>query len=60
MQLEISIYEEIKDMSPSEETAYFNAQAEEAKEKYNFRVVNLPCWFILDFLHQRKTTPQSL
>jgi len=34
-----NIYEEIKDMSPSEETAYFNAQAEEAKEKYNFRVV---------------------
>jgi hypothetical protein len=33
------IYEEIKDMSPSEETAYFNAQGEEAKEKYNFRVV---------------------
>ena len=33
------IYEEIKDMTPSEETAYFNAVAEEAKKKYNFRVV---------------------
>jgi len=32
------ICEEIKNMSPSEETAYFNAKAEEAKEKYNFRV----------------------
>ena len=33
------IYEEIKNMTPSEETAYFNAIAEEAKEKYNFLVV---------------------
>ena len=33
------IYEEIKDMTPSEETAYFNALAEEARKKYNFRVV---------------------
>ena len=33
------IYEEIKDMTPSEETAYFNAIAEEARKKYNFRVV---------------------
>jgi len=33
------IYEKIKDMSPSERTAYFNAKAEEAKEKYNFHVV---------------------
>ena len=33
------IYEEIKKMSSSEETAYFNAIAEEARIKYNFRVV---------------------
>ena len=33
------IYEEIKNMSPSEETSYFNTIAEEAKRKYNFRVV---------------------
>ena len=33
------IYEEIKDMTSSEETAYFNAIAEEARKKYNFRVV---------------------
>jgi len=33
------IYEEIKNMSPSEETSHFNAIAEEAKRKYNFRVV---------------------
>ena len=33
------IYEEIKDMTPSEETAYFNAIAEKARKKYNFRVV---------------------
>jgi hypothetical protein len=33
------IYDEIKDMTPSEETAYFNALAEEARTKYNFRVI---------------------
>ncbi|MCL2834365.1 MAG: hypothetical protein FWD78_14435 [Treponema sp.] len=33
------IYEEIKDMSPSEEINYFNAIAEEAKRKYNFTVI---------------------
>ena len=33
------IYEEIKDMTPDEETAYFNAIAEEARKKHNFRVV---------------------
>jgi len=33
------IYDEIKDMSSSEETAYFNAIAEEARKRYNFRVV---------------------
>jgi hypothetical protein len=33
------IYEEIKDMKPVEETAYFNVLAEEAKTKYNFRVI---------------------
>jgi len=33
------IYEEIKDMTSSEETAYFNAIAEEARKKYNFRVI---------------------
>jgi len=33
------IYDEIKDMSSSERTAYFNAIAKEARDKYNFRVV---------------------
>ena len=33
------IYEEIKDMTSSERTAYFNAIAEEAKRKYNFHVI---------------------
>jgi len=33
------IYEEIKDMTSGERTAYFNAIAEEARKKYNFRVV---------------------
>ncbi|MDR2542181.1 MAG: hypothetical protein LBC80_01850 [Treponema sp.] len=33
------IYEEIKNMSTNEETAYFNAIAEEARKRYNFRVV---------------------
>ena len=33
------IYDEIKDMSSSERTAYFNAIAKEAGEKHNFRVV---------------------
>jgi cell division protein FtsB len=34
-----AIYEEIKDMTSKERTAYFNAIAEEAREKHNFRVV---------------------
>jgi len=33
------IYEEIKDMSSSERTTYFNVIAEEAKRKYNFHVI---------------------
>ncbi|MDR0321331.1 MAG: hypothetical protein LBI28_07490 [Treponema sp.] len=33
------IYEKIKDMTPSEETAYFNAIAEEARTKHGFRVI---------------------
>jgi hypothetical protein len=33
------IYEKIKDMTVSEETAYFNAIAEEARKKHNFRVI---------------------
>jgi hypothetical protein len=33
------IYEEIKDMTPSEKVAYFNAAVEEARTKYNIRVV---------------------
>ena len=33
------IYEEIKDMSSRDETAYFSAKAKEAEEKHNFRVV---------------------
>jgi len=33
------IYEEIKDMTPGEHIAYFNAIAEEARTKYNLRVV---------------------
>jgi hypothetical protein len=34
-----ALYEEIKDMSPAEETAYFNTEAEALSEKYNFRFV---------------------
>ena len=33
------IYEEIKEMTPGEEIAYFNAIAEDARKKYNFRVI---------------------
>jgi cell division protein FtsB len=33
------IYEEIKDMTSSERTAHYNAIAEEARKKYNFRVI---------------------
>jgi hypothetical protein len=33
------IYEKIKNMTASEETAYFNAIAEEARKKHNFRVI---------------------
>jgi len=33
------IYEEIKDMTSSERTAYFNAIAEEARKRYNFRII---------------------
>jgi hypothetical protein len=33
------IYEEIKDMTSREETTYFNAIAEEARKKHNFRVI---------------------
>jgi hypothetical protein len=34
-----TIYEKIKDMTSAEETAYFNAIAEEARKKYNFNMV---------------------
>ena len=33
------IYEKIKDMTSNERTAYFNARADEARKKYNFRVI---------------------
>ena len=33
------IYDKIKDMSPGERTAYYNAIAEEAKIKHNFHVI---------------------
>jgi hypothetical protein len=33
------IYEEIKNMSPAEQTAYFNCRAKETGKKYNFRFV---------------------
>jgi len=33
------IYEKIKDMTTSEELAYYNVIAEEARKKYNLRVV---------------------
>jgi hypothetical protein len=33
------IYEKIKDMTPNERTAYYNALAEEARTKYNIRVI---------------------
>jgi hypothetical protein len=34
-----SIYEKIKDMTSEQRTAYYNAIAEEARTKYNLRVV---------------------
>jgi acyl-CoA reductase-like NAD-dependent aldehyde dehydrogenase len=34
-----AIYEKIKDMSSEERAAYYNAIAEEARTKYNLRVV---------------------
>jgi len=34
-----AIYEEIKDMSSGERTAYFHAIAEDARTKYKFHVV---------------------
>jgi len=34
------IYEEIKDMSPSEMTAYMKAQVQPIKEKYGIRTEN--------------------
>jgi len=33
------IYEEIRNMTSSEETAYFNAIAQDARVKYGFRVI---------------------
>ena len=33
------IYEEIKDMTPNQETAYFNAIAEKARKEHGFCVV---------------------
>jgi len=33
------IYEKIKDLTPSEETAYFNKITEEAQKKYNFKII---------------------
>jgi hypothetical protein len=33
------IYERIKDMTPGERRAYYNALAEEARTKYNIRVI---------------------
>jgi len=34
-----AIYEEIKDMTPAEETAYFNAVAEKARKNHNIHVI---------------------
>jgi vacuolar-type H+-ATPase subunit E/Vma4 len=34
-----AIYEEIKDMTSEERTAYYNAIAEEARKKYNLCVI---------------------
>ena len=36
------IYEKIKDMTPDEHVAYFNATLEEGRKKYNFQVVRAP------------------
>ena len=36
------IYEKIKDMTPAEHIAHFNAILEEGRKKYNFQVVKAP------------------
>ena len=39
--IRLAIYEEIKDMTPEEQVAYFNAQAEPIIKEYGLRTVNL-------------------
>ena len=38
--IRLAIYEEIKDMTPEEEVAYFNAQAEPILKKYDLQTMN--------------------
>ena len=38
--IRLAIYEEIKDMTPEERVAYFNAQAEPILKEYGLRTVN--------------------
>ena len=39
--IRLAIYEEIKDMTPEEEVAYFNAQAEPLIKEYGWQIVSL-------------------
>ena len=38
--IRLAIYEEIKDMTPEEQAAYFNAQAEPIIKEYGLRTLN--------------------
>jgi hypothetical protein len=37
--IRVALYEEIKDMSPSEVTAYFNAKVKPVEREFNIRVL---------------------
>ena len=39
--IRLAIYEEIKDMTPEEQVAYFNTQAEPIIKEYGMRTVDL-------------------
>jgi len=39
--IRLAIYEEIKDMTPEEQVAYFNAQAEPILKEYGLQTVSL-------------------
>ena len=51
------IYEETKNMIISEEVAYFNAIAEEAKNKYGFRVVKSAVKDVAGTIHSTSVNP---